>query len=40
MEAGFSVTVDPFVRELDDRTVKRFGLWRDEYVYLCPKEAT
>jgi hypothetical protein len=39
-EAGFSVTVDPFVRELDDRTVKRLGLKRDEDVYLCRKEAT
>jgi SAM-dependent methyltransferase len=39
MEAGFSVTVDPFVRELDNRIVKRFGLMRDEDVYLCRKQA-
>jgi SAM-dependent methyltransferase len=39
MEAGFSVTVDPFVRELDNRIVKRFGLMRDEDVYFCRKQA-
>jgi len=40
MEAGFSVTVDGFVRELDNRTVRRFGLMRDEDVYFCRKQAT
>jgi hypothetical protein len=39
MEAGFSVTVDPFVRELDNRIVKRFGLMGDEDVYFCRKQA-
>jgi SAM-dependent methyltransferase len=39
IEAGFSVTVDPFVRELDSRTIKCLGLMRDEDVYLCRKEA-
>jgi SAM-dependent methyltransferase len=37
-EAGFSVLVDGFVRELDDRTTARFGLMRSEDVYLCRKE--
>jgi ubiquinone/menaquinone biosynthesis C-methylase UbiE len=40
IEAGFSVTVDPFVRELDSRNVRRFGLMREENVYLCRKQAT
>ena len=40
MESGFSVTVDGFVRELDNRIVKRFGLMRDEDVYLCRKQAS
>jgi SAM-dependent methyltransferase len=40
MEAGFSLTVDGFVRELDNRTVRRFGLMRDEDVYFCRKQAT
>jgi SAM-dependent methyltransferase len=39
-EVGFSVTVDPFVRELDDSTIKRLGLKRDEDVHFCRKEAT
>jgi SAM-dependent methyltransferase len=40
MEAGFSVTVDGFVRELDNRTARRFGLIRDEDVYFCRKQVT
>jgi SAM-dependent methyltransferase len=36
--AGFSVAVDGFVRELDDRTVTRFGLMPDEDIYFCRKE--
>jgi hypothetical protein len=40
MQAGFSVTVDDFVRKLDNRTVRRFGLMRDEDVYFCRKKAT
>ena len=38
MGVGFSVTVDGFVRELDDRAVRRFGLMRDEDVYFCRKQ--
>jgi SAM-dependent methyltransferase len=37
--AGFCVTVDDFVRELNDRDVHRFGLRRNEDVYLCWKDA-
>jgi SAM-dependent methyltransferase len=36
-EAGFAVSVDGFVRELDDRTIARFGLMRGEDVYFCQK---
>ena len=36
-EAGFHVSVDGFVRELDDRAASRFGLMRSEDVYLCQK---
>jgi SAM-dependent methyltransferase len=36
-EAGFSVSVDDFVRKLPDRTVTRVGLVRTEDVYLCRK---
>jgi SAM-dependent methyltransferase len=38
VEAGFSVTVDRFVRELDAHTVRRFGLMRTEDIYFCRKE--
>jgi hypothetical protein len=31
------VTVDRFVRELDERTVSRCGLMRSEDVYFCRK---
>jgi ubiquinone/menaquinone biosynthesis C-methylase UbiE len=37
-DAGFRVTVDGFVRELDYRTIRRFGLIREDDVYLCGKE--
>jgi SAM-dependent methyltransferase len=37
--AGFSVTVDGFVRALDDRDITRFGLLRSEDIYFCRKEA-
>jgi SAM-dependent methyltransferase len=40
VDAGFSVTVDGFVRELDEKTVSRYGLVRSEDVYFCRKEAT
>jgi len=39
MEAGFTVTVDGFVRGFDDRTASRFGLMRNEDVYFCRKKA-
>jgi SAM-dependent methyltransferase len=40
VESGFSVAVDDFVRNLDSRAVRRFGLLRDEDVYFCRKQAT
>ena len=39
IEAGFSVTVDGFARELDDSTASRYGLMRSEDVYFCRKAA-
>jgi len=36
--AGFSVSVDGFVRELNDREIIRCGLMRSEDVYFCAKE--
>jgi Methyltransferase domain len=36
-DAGFSVQVDGFVRELNDEAVTRFGLMRSEDVYRCTK---
>jgi len=36
-EAGFSVTVEGYVRELDEATVRRFGLLASEDVYVCRK---
>ena len=38
VDVGFSVTVDSFVRELDERTVSRYGLMRSEDVYFCRKD--
>jgi hypothetical protein len=40
IEADFSVTVDPFVRELDSGTITRFGLMREENVFVCWKLGT
>jgi predicted SAM-dependent methyltransferase len=40
VEAGFSVTVDGFARELDDKTATRYGLRRSEDVFVCRKQAT
>jgi SAM-dependent methyltransferase len=40
IEADFSVTVDPFVRELDSGTITRFGLMREENVFVCWKPGT
>jgi ubiquinone/menaquinone biosynthesis C-methylase UbiE len=37
-EAGFSVSVDGFVRELDEAETERLGLMRHEDVYFCRKE--
>jgi SAM-dependent methyltransferase len=37
VEAGFAVTVDPFARELDEHTVCRCGLMRNEDVFFCRK---
>jgi SAM-dependent methyltransferase len=36
-EAGFAVHVDGFVRDLDEATVVRCGLDRDEDVYCCAR---
>jgi SAM-dependent methyltransferase len=38
IDAGFTVLVDRFVRELDDRAIRRFGLKRSEDIYFCRKE--
>jgi SAM-dependent methyltransferase len=38
-EAGFKVTVDGFVRELNSRTVVRLGLEQSEDVYLCERRS-
>lgn len=40
VRAGFSVMVDGFVHELDNRTLRRFGLPQEEDVYFCRKQAT
>lgn len=37
-KAGFLVNVDDFVKKLDDSTVKRYSLLRDEDIYYCEKE--
>jgi SAM-dependent methyltransferase len=36
--AGFCVSVDGFVRELNEQEIKRLGLMRSEDVYFCKKE--
>jgi GT2 family glycosyltransferase/SAM-dependent methyltransferase len=38
LNAGFSVTVDAFVRGMDNGNTTRFGLMRNEDVYFCRKE--
>ncbi len=38
IEAGFHVDAIEFAKGLDDETVRRLGLVRDECVYLCRKE--
>ena len=37
-EAGFSVTVDGFVRDLGEAEIQRQGLTSHENVYLCAKD--
>ena len=37
VDVGFSLTVDGFVRQLDERTINRYGLMRSEDVYFCRK---
>jgi SAM-dependent methyltransferase len=37
VEAGFSVVVDGFVREINEMQAERFGLQRAEDVYFCTK---
>lgn len=39
-DAGFSVLVDGFARELDDRTANQQGLMQSEDVYFCRKKAS
>ncbi|MBT9317285.1 class I SAM-dependent methyltransferase [Leptothoe spongobia] len=36
-EAGFQVTVDPYVKTLDEKSVKSYGLLRKEDIFLCMK---
>ena len=38
-EAGFSVTVDDFAREIDAQATRRLGLTPGEAVYFCRKAA-
>lgn len=38
-DAGFSVKVDGFVRELDEKEIARMGLMQSEDVYFCTKPA-
>lgn len=37
-DAGFTVRVDGYVRDLGERRIRRFGLSRSEDVYFCTKE--
>lgn len=36
-KAGFEVTEDTFVKELDTKLIKRFALPKDEIIYFCRK---
>jgi len=41
VEAGFSVRIDDFAAKLSDRMLRRYGLVRDELIYVCtPKHAS
>jgi SAM-dependent methyltransferase len=37
--AGFAVTIDPYVRELPERTRRRLGLMAHEDIYVCRRDA-
>ena len=37
-EAGFDVSVDNFVEELNEETYYRYGLRRDHNIYFCSKK--
>ncbi len=36
-EAGFSVTQDTFAQQLADETIEKFGLMKDEVLFICKK---
>ncbi len=36
-KAGFAVRVDSYVRELSPDTIKKYGLMREEDIYVCTK---
>lgn len=38
-EAGFFVTIDPYVRRLGVEQIRRYGLPPEEDIYLCGKPA-
>jgi len=37
--AGFMVRIDDYVEELEESAIRRYGLMRDEKIYLCTKSA-
>jgi len=39
-EAGFSVTMDTFVRQLSDTSIERWGLMKEELLFICKKPFT
>jgi hypothetical protein len=39
-EAGFSVTMDTFVRQLSDKSIERWGLMKEELLFICKKPFT
>lgn len=36
-QAGFKVTVDDYIKELDDNLIKQYSLMREEKIYFCLK---
>jgi len=36
-QAGFSVKVDDYVKQLNDVVVRKYGLMKDENIYFCSK---